>query len=59
MVVTTFVCRDCGFTIHNMAMAAPPEHGRCLTCNFIASIPDPEEREEMRARLLQERDAAA
>jgi len=55
---TTFTCRDCGYTVHAFALAAPPEHGLCLTCSFIADIPDAEEREELRTRLIGERYAA-
>jgi len=54
----TFICCGCGWSIHSMALGRPPEHGRCLTCSFIAGIEDPEEREEMRRRLVHERDAA-
>lgn len=41
----TYVCRDCGAGVFD-ALGAVRE--RCLTCQWLANIPDAEDRERLR-----------
>jgi hypothetical protein len=44
----TFICKDCGVPVFD---ALGQVRERCMTCQWIANVPDPVEREEIRAWL--------
>jgi hypothetical protein len=44
----TFVCKDCGCDVYD---ALGQVRERCLTCQWLADIPDPVEREKLREVL--------
>jgi hypothetical protein len=46
----TFVCVDCGYDVYVFGYHSP-EQIRCSTCQWIADIPDPVERERLREFL--------
>jgi hypothetical protein len=46
-----FICRDCGQSVFAYALAKPPEHGRCIACQFVSDIDDPTERVALRDQL--------
>ena len=46
----TFVCKDCDADVYD---ALGEVRERCLTCGWIANLPDPVEREEVRAWLIE------
>lgn len=51
-----FTCTSCGAFVFSAASVTPPAHGSCFTCVFLeTTIPDPEERQRVRAFLERER----
>lgn len=46
----TFVCKDCGTAVFD---ALGEVRERCLTCQWIAAIPNEDEREKVRAWLME------
>jgi hypothetical protein len=46
----TFVCIDCGYDVYVFGYC-PPGQTRCATCQWLADIEDPIEREKLRAFL--------
>jgi hypothetical protein len=45
-----FICEDCGVQVYN-AIEVMHRCGKCLTCQWLADLPDPLERELLRAML--------
>lgn len=54
MVVTVmepFICKDCGHTVYSFTADGKEPRDQCLTCGWVASFPDPVEREKLRKWL--------
>jgi hypothetical protein len=48
-----FDCAECGVHVFAMGLVEPAPPGqRCAHCQWLADIPDPVEREQLRARLI-------
>jgi hypothetical protein len=43
-----FVCIDCDYDVYSFPHMPPPDPPRCVTCQWIARIEDPVERETLR-----------
>jgi hypothetical protein len=49
-----FDCADCGAHVYAVGLVEPPPPGqRCVPCQWLANIPDPVEREQLRAYLIE------
>jgi hypothetical protein len=51
----TFVCVDCGYDVYVFGVC-PPGLTRCTTCQWIADLPDADDRERVRAFLKERAD---
>lgn len=48
-----FVCKDCGVEVTRFVLMAANDQELCLECEFLRTIEDPGEREELRRVLRQ------
>jgi hypothetical protein len=47
-----FICIDCEARVYDAGTDVVPSPARCSVCGWIASIPEPGEREAVRSALL-------
>lgn len=53
----SFTCMDCGCAVYQFPVVPPPDPPRCLTCQWIANVPDAVDRGRVR-RWLQDLEAS-
>ena len=55
---TDYACRDCGAAQFLLGLKDPPEHHRCVICQFVHSLENVSEKDRtaLRQRLIRERE---